>query len=193
MTVFDLLFIAVFVGTMVILVLAGLAAIRGRRARALAWLRRLGVMASVYLGIVILVSLVSPSRVLNLGEEQCSDDWCIAVTKARHQPVADAQLYEVSFRISSRARGRAQRERGVRVYLMDSRGRCYDPVLDQADVPFDRLLQPQEAVDIRRVFNLPVAAHDPVLVVSREGWFPGLFIIGDSGSLFHKRPVVRLE
>jgi hypothetical protein len=193
MTVFDLLFIAVFVGTMVILVLAGLAAIRGRRARALAWLRRLGVMASVYLGIVILVSLVSPRRVLNLGEEQCSDDWCIAVTRARHHPAGDARLYEVTFRISSRARGRAQRERGVRVYLMDSRGRCYDPILDQADAPFDRLLQPQEAVNIGRVFNLPVAAPDPVLVVSREGWFPGLFIIGDSGSLFHKRAVVRLE
>ena len=193
MTVFDLLFIAVFFGTVGMLVLAGLAALRGRRTRAFALLRWLGLLAGVYLGIVILVSLVSPRRVLNLGEELCSDDWCIAVTNVRRQPAEDAQSYAVTFRISSRARRRAQRERGVLVYLMDDRGRSYDAAPDPAAIPFDILLQPQEAVNITREFHLPADAQNPVLVVTREGWFPGLFIIGDSGSLFHKRTVVRLE
>jgi hypothetical protein len=193
MTVFDLLFIAVFVATVALVGLAGLAALRRRRAHAIALLRRLGILAAVYLAVLILVSLVSPRRVLNLGEEQCWDDWCIAVTNTRRERAQDAQSYAVTLRVSSRARRRAQRERGVRVYLMDNRGRCYDAVPDAAEVPFDILLEPQEAVDLRRVFHLAADAEDPVLVVAHEGWFPGLFIIGDSGSLFHKRTAVRLE
>jgi hypothetical protein len=193
MTICDLPFIAVFFAVVIMLVLAGVAALRGRRARAIALLRRLGLVAGVYLGIVILVSLVSPRRVLSIGDDQCSDDWYLAVINVRHQPAEDAQSYEVTLRVSSRARRRAQRERGVQVYLMDNCGRCYDPVSDPAAVPFDILLQPQETVSLTRVFRLPVDAHDSVLVVSHESWFPGLFIIGDSGSLFHKRTVVRLE
>jgi hypothetical protein len=193
MTIFDLLFIAVSFGTVGMLVLAGLAALLGRRARAFALLGRLGLLVGVYLSIVVLVSLVSPRRVLNLGEDLCSDDWCIAVTNVRRQPAEDTQSYAVTLRVSSRARRRAQREQGVQVYLMDDRGRCYDAVPDPAAVPFDILLQPQEAVHITRAFRLPADAQDPVLVVTREGWFPSLFIIGDSGSLFHKRTVVRLE
>jgi hypothetical protein len=193
MTVFDLLFLAVFFGTVGMLVVAGLAALRRRRARALAILRWLGLQVGVYLGILIIVSLVTPRRVLNVGDEQCSDDWCIAVTDVRRQPAEVAQSYAVTLRILSRARRRAQRERGVRVYLMDNRGCCYDPVPDPASIPFDVLLQPQEAVNITRVFHLPADAQEPVLVVAREGWTPGLFVIGDSGSLFHKQTVVRLE
>jgi hypothetical protein len=193
MTIFDLLFITVFFGAVGMLVVAGLAALRGRRTRALAILGRLGLLVGVYLGIVMVVSLVSPRRVLNLGDEQCSDDWCIAVTDVRRRPAEDAQSYAVTLRVWSRARRRAQRERGVQVYLMDNRGRCYDPVPDASATPFDILLQPQEAVNITRVFHLPADAQEPVLVFSRAGWTPGLFVIGDSGSLFHKPTVMRLE
>ena len=76
---------------------------------------------------------------------------------------------------------------------MDDRSRCYDPVPDPTAVPFDVLLQPREAVTVTRVFELPADAHDPVLVMSHGDGFPGCLIIGDSGSLFHKRTVVRLE
>jgi hypothetical protein len=40
---------------------------------------------------------------------------------------------------------------------------------------------------------VPVDARDPVLVATHGGWFPGLFTIGEPGSLFHKPTVVRLE
>src|SRR5579871_6086640 len=62
MTIFDLLFIVVFFAVIVMLVLAGVAALRGRRARAIAISRWLGIVAGLYLGIVILVSLISPRR-----------------------------------------------------------------------------------------------------------------------------------
>jgi hypothetical protein len=34
---------------------------------------------------------------------------------------------------------------------------------------------------------LPVDARDPVLVATDGGWFPGLFIIGEPGSLLPRR------
>jgi hypothetical protein len=192
-TLFDLLFIAVFFATVVSLVFAGVAYLRRRRTRAITILRRLGIFAGVYLGIVMLVSLVSPRRVLHVGDDQCWDDWCLAVTGVRRQPAEDGLSYVATLRVSSRARRRAQRALDAQVYLMDDRGRCYSAVPDSAAVPLDILLEPQEAVNVTRVFHLPMDARDPVLVASHGGWFPGLFIIGDPASLFHKRTVVRLD
>jgi hypothetical protein len=193
MTLFDLLFLAVFFTSVVLLGLAGHATLRRRRARAFARLRQLSLLVVLYLGAVLLVSLVSPRRVLKVGDDQCWDDWCLAVTHVSRRPANDTVAYEVTLRVSSRARRVAQRERGVQVYLMDDHGRCYEPVPDDTATSFDVLLQPQEAVEITRVFHLPADAQDPVLVVSHGGGFPGIFVIGDSESLFHKRTVVRLD
>ena len=86
MTIFDLLFIAVFFGAAISLVVAAYSALRGRRPRAIAILRWLGVYLGAYFGVLILVSLASPRRVVRVGENQCWDDWCIAVTDVRRQP-----------------------------------------------------------------------------------------------------------
>jgi hypothetical protein len=193
MTIFDLLFIVVFFSGVAVLVLVSLSALRGRRRQAVALLRRLGIFAGIYLATVILVSFVSPQRVLRIGDDQCWDDWCLTVTNVQRTPTENAIRYIVTIRISSRARRVAQRGRGTHVYLMDDRGRRYDPVPDPDAVPFDILLQPQEAMITTRVFELPADAHDPVFVGTHGEGFPGWFIIGDSGSLFHKKTVVLLE
>jgi len=193
MTIFDLLFIMVLLAILVMLVMSIVAAMRRRRAAALRILGGLCILAAVYLGVVVLVSVVSPRRVLKVGEDQCFDDWCIAVASVRREPAEAAVSYVVALRVSSRARGRPQRERGLQVYLMDEGGRCYDPIPDPAAGPFDVLLQPQEPVHVSRTFQLPADARDPVLVVSHGGGFPGCCIIGDSDSIFHKRTVVRLD
>lgn len=193
MTLFDLLFLAVFFATLAMLVLAGLTALRRRRSQSVAILRRLGIFAGFYLAIVILVSLVSPRRVLNVGDDRCWDDWCMAVSDVRKTSADTGSRYIVTIRISSRARRAPQRGRGTHVYLMDDQGRRYDPIPDPAAIPFDILLQPREVVTTTRVFELPAEAQDPVLVATHGGGFPGWFIIGDSASLFHKRIVVRLS
>jgi hypothetical protein len=193
MTLFDLFFIAVFFAAVGMLVLAGVAVLRGRRAAAIATLRRLGVFVGVYLGIVILVSLASPGRVLNVGDDQCWDDWCLTVTDVRRTPTENAIKLLVTFRVSSRARRVSQRGRGTQVYVMDGQGRRSDPVPDPDAIPFDVLLQPQEARITTREFDLPADAQDPVLIATHGEGFPGWFIIGDAASLFHKKTVVRLE
>jgi len=193
-TFFDLLFLALVLAGGGALVAAALAVARGRRVTALIILRRLGLAAAAYLGLVVVVSLASPRRVVRIGDDQCSDDWCIAVTDVRRSSGPAGASYEVTFRLAGRARRVAQRERGVRVYLRDGRGRRYDPDPAVADVPFDVRLEPLQQVTTTRVFGMPADAPAVGLVVSWGGGipFPRCCIIGDEGSLLHKRTEVRI-
>src|SRR5678815_3047981 len=91
--------------------------------------------AAVYFAIVILASLLAARRVYEIGDTQCFDDWCIGVTEARRS--APGEPYDVSLRLSSRAKRVPMGEKGTVVYLTDAEGRRYDPLPDSAAVPFD--------------------------------------------------------
>lgn len=191
MTIFDLLFLAVLLGSVVTLVVAASCGVFGRRSLAVRILRSYFVCALVYLGIVVLVSLVMPQRVVKTGEQLCFDDWCIAVDGVDSTVSAAAVSYEVSLILSSRARGISQREKNLAIYVTDARGTRYDPVLRESDVPFDRLLRPGESVRASRIIKVPLDAPEPNLVIAHEGGFPiGWFIIG--GGPFRKAPVLKL-
>ena len=192
MTIFDLLFIATFFAAVIMLVAMAVAGVRGRRPRALRVLRALVVFIAAYLVVVVVVSLASPARVFQLREPQCSDDWCISVDYVQQTVAGAGVSYTTTLRLFSRARRRAQRENGVSVYLLDDRGRRYEPTDDPKAVPLNVLLNPGESVLVTRRFILPADAHNPGLVVS-HGRFPGIVIIGDGESLFHKPSIVRFE
>ena len=195
MTVYDLLFALFLLGGAGSLVVAAIAALGGRRSRARIILERLGIAMGLYVGTLILVSAISPQRRIAIGEDQCSDDWCIAVGRVRKDTARTEIRYDVDFRLSSRARRVAQRERFVGVYLLDRTGNRYGPVTQPAAVPFDTLLSPGGAIVANRRFVVPVSAGPVGLVVAREGagWFPRCCIIGDQGSMFHRPPIVPLE
>jgi len=189
MTVFDLLFVILFLATVVTLLIAAARAATGRAPAAGRILKRLGVSAVAYLAIVYAVALLSPGQRLALGENTCSDDWCIAVTDAR--PVAtDPSTLDVTFRVSSRARRVSQRERFVLVYLRDDHGRRIDGDAGPADVPFDVRLEPSETVMTHRRFVLPAGSLPGAVVLTRGGFpFPGGLIIGEATSLIHPTSV----
>ncbi|MGA2741889.1 MAG: hypothetical protein ABSG65_31175 [Bryobacteraceae bacterium] len=179
MTIFDLLFIALFLATVVTLLNATLLALRGQGARALAILRRLGIYATAYLAIVAIASIFLPRTVLRVGEPHCFDDWCITVENAARQSAGGSVAYNVALRLSSSARRISQRENNVAVYMTDDRARRYDPQPRQPEVPFNIQLGPQESVTATRIFALPADARKTGLVVTHEGGFPiGWFIIG---------------
>jgi hypothetical protein len=190
MTIFDLLFLACAFATVVILVQAAGLAVRGEGRRALAKLRKLGIGAAVYMGVVLAVAAASPREIYRIGDTRCFDDWCIAVTGARR---TGPGAVEVALRLSSRAKRVPQGEKGTVVYLVDSGRRRYDPVQEGGGIPFDTLLQPGESVDTMRRFAVPVEQHGLDLVYTHEGGFPiGFFIIGEN-HWFHGPAVVPLE
>lgn len=191
MTIFDLLFVVVALGSLLTLVLSIFFVLRGRRAQARRLVRGCAIAAACYLGAVLLVSPLVPRQELILGEPLCFDDWCITVDDTQRTAASDL-TYRVQLRLSSRARGRAQRENNLVVYLTDARGRRFDPLPDSTVPPFNTLLQPQESVVTPRSFRVPGDVRMPALVITHEGGFPmGWLILGEGP--FHKAPIVRLD
>jgi len=191
MTIFDVIFIAAFLATVVLLMSTVVAAIGGRRRSVLSRLLGLGVFVTVYLAVIVVASLRSPQRLFALNEPQCFDDWCVSVDDLEQMPAGTEVSYAVTLRLFSRARRRAQRENGVSVYLLDDRGRRYEPQADPHAIPLNARLDPGEALIAIMRFIVPADIHNPDLVIAHRR-FPGMFIIGDDQSLFHKPSVIRL-
>jgi len=194
-TLFDLLFIVLFLAALATLVVAAGMALVGRFAKAGRVAGRLGIAVAVYLVVVAAAGLLTPRRYLAIGDDQCSDDWCIAVDGVSKAETPTAVRYDVTFRVRSRARRAMQREPNVVVYLTDAAGRRLDPEPeDAAQPPFDVELSPGQSVRTARTFLAPAGWRDVGLVVARSGFpFPVCCIVGEDGSLLHKRTVVRLD
>jgi hypothetical protein len=191
MTIFDLILIASFLATVVVLVLVLIAAIRGRWSMLRNLLIGWGVFAAVYFGALVAISLATPQRLMSVGENRCWDDWCIAVTKVQRATITEGALLTVTLRMSSSAKRVTQRENGLSVYLIDDRGRRYEPVPAASAKPFDVPLGPGDSAEAERVFQVPADSHGIGLGFAHAG--PGRFIIGDDGSFLHKPTIVRIE
>lgn len=196
MNIFELLFIALFLSAFASLVAAGGAALRGRRASAMRILRVLGICAALYFGIVWIVSATTPRKALNPGEPQCFDDWCISVEGAQRLNEDSAVSYDVTLRLSSRAKRVSQRENNILVYLTDVHWRRFDSIPQNSDVPINTLLGPGQSVIAHRIFRLPADARGVGAVATHgDGFFaifPGFLIITEN-DWFHKLVVTRLD
>ena len=191
MLFFDLVFLAGAMTALIVLLVALAQLIRGRRAAAISKLRKLAIGIVTYAAIAIVSDLASPHWILEPGEPQCFDDWCITVTGAARG--ADNRV-DVSLRLSSRARRTPQGEKGTVAYLVDSKERRFDPLPDPAAVPFSTLLQPGESVQATRQFRVASDSRDLGFVYTHQGGFPiGLFVIGEGSAYFHGPTMVRLD
>lgn len=192
MIVFEPLFLLLLLIAVIALGTAAAFAVTGRGARARRILRRLGLGVAVYFTIVIAVSAVGPRRIYRVGDVQCFDDWCVTVVGAERRAGAAAAGYDVSLRLSNRAKRVPMGEKGTVVYLTDGEGRRYDPVVQASAVPFDTVLQPGASVMATRHFTVPLDATDLGLIYTHEGGFPIGWLIVSEGGWFAKPPIVRL-
>jgi hypothetical protein len=191
--IFDFAFVAAAFVSLFIVISIVVEAWRGRIQNALRIALVFGACLALYIGTIIGVSLAAPQEVLALREERCFDDWCYSVDNVARAESGGIRLYTVSFRLTSRARRVTQRELGLTVYLIDDQGKRYDPLQDNADVPFDVALAPGETRIAVRTYALQGSSGPVRLIITREGIYrlPGLFIIGDESSFFSK-PVILL-
>jgi hypothetical protein len=193
MTIFDLLFIALFLTGVGTLAVAGVSALRGRRAAAWSILQKLAFLALAYIAIVYAVTAFSTQPVLRIGEPQCSDDWYIAVESAKRTSRNSIAVYDITLRVFSRARRVAQRELAAKdVYLINSQWQRYDPRPTGSEVPLNTLLQPGESITTSRRFELPVDEHSIGLMLDRKGVLPICVIIGECGA-FHRAAIVHID
>jgi hypothetical protein len=191
MTMFDLLFLAAFLASLIVLIAAAYAAVRGRTPRAFLILGVWLACAVVYLGTSVAVSFLAPQRVIAAGDPWCFDDWCLTVESAGRT----GPTYDVNLRLSSEAKRVPQRASGAWIYLRDENDRHYDPSPRPGEVPLDVMLQPGESVAAKRSFHVPQNVRELGLVTGHGGGACGalsLAIIGGGGCLFHKQTMIRL-
>ena len=170
--------------------------LRGEKAKAVrgaAWI--VGVWV-VYLGIVAGVSLIQRQKVVAMGQEQCFDDMCFAVTGAEEVQgllIRDgSRLLRVTVRVRNRGRGRAQSEKLIRAYLVDSQRRKWEESAGVGGVPLTARVAAGDSVVSQPVFRVTKDATGLGLVFT-HGWKqPGVLVIGDSDSFWHRRTVVWL-
>jgi hypothetical protein len=206
MTPFDLLFIVSFLMTVVAVTRAGYFLVRKRAAAARQTATRLALFLAIYAVTLVVVSLVAPQERLRAGEVRCFDEWCIAVASASRQPSignvsANGVFYVVTVRVSSRSRGRRQREVDVYTYLTDRLGRRFDVsstgqnALQRAGlagVPVTSFVDPGGSFESHLAYDVPKDATDIGFVKTSYAWFPARLIIGESSSFLHRPTIVLL-
>ena len=206
--IFELLFIALFLASTIMLIGALIAMFRGKVRAGTRVLFGLAACWAVYLLIVALVSVATPQRSIPMGQERCFDEMCFAVvhsetaTKlglAGQTVQANGRFYVVALRVTSRSRGRAQSEGGLRALLWEA-GKSFEvsPAGQQAwkavngeTASLTTRLEPGESVTSVQVFDLPADTSTPGLVLT-HGFTPGYFVIGES-PIFREPALMRIE
>jgi hypothetical protein len=166
---------------------------RRRVRRGVAWLA--GVW-TIYLGVVVGVSLVQRQRVMAIGEPQCFDEMCFTVTTVEEVPgflIKDARrLVRVSVRVTNRGR-KAQSEGLIWAYLVDAQGRRWEESPGVNGVGLTARVTGGNSVVSEPVFKVAGDATGLRLVFTHGYWQPGVLVIGDSDSLLHRRTAVKLD
>jgi hypothetical protein len=196
MSISDLSFLLAVLASVVTLAVAARFVFRGRLARALQILRVYGFCALFYFAAGVAIAFLKPQRVMGIGDPWCFDDWCLTVENVTRTADPHGIAYRVGVRIFSRAGRVAQRAKGAWIYLIDDRGRRFSPDPDASAVPLDVLLRPHESVSASRLFRVPDDAKGVGLVTGHGGGYCGLMaflIIGESGCLFNKPTMIRIQ
>lgn len=150
----------------------------------------------VYMTILLWTSLRQPQKVVALGQDRCFDEMCFAVTGVQELPgylIQDgSKLIRVSVRISNHDKEKMQSEGLIQAYLIDKQGRRWEESTAISGVPLTTRVAAGDSVMSQPVFKVAGDATGLGLIFTHGQRQPGVLVIGDSDSLFHKRTVVWL-
>jgi hypothetical protein len=191
----------VLLGTVLLVLVTGIRlailAARGRWDGVRRLARGMGVYCACYAGVLVLSALMMPRQTRAPGERECFDDWCAAAISAEPAPAAavpcageSGRVWVATIEVSSDAKRVRQRAPDARAMLEDGGGReyaaCGAPLAAHA---LADELGPGDSFLVTEPFRLPAGAV-PAGVVISHGAFPGVLIIGDDQSLFHRRTLL---
>lgn len=180
MTLFGLLFILVVASAAILVIIGFVSLLSGKFGKALTLLLSAVLGTALYIGGVYLITALSTRQLIPRGTPFCNDDWCLAVDKVKQNSEAINTRYDITLRIFSRARGRAQRENGATdVFLEDSQGRRFDPLSGPPDVLLNVILQPGQSVKAQRHFDVPIEFREMRLGIGRVTILPFCTVVGE--------------
>ncbi len=194
MTIFDLIFLAAVLISVITLFMAAISALGGRGKKSLRMLRIHGMCVVAYFSVALAVDFFRPQRVIAVGEPLCLDDWCLQVENVDRTSNGLKTLYQINVRIYSTARRVSQSAKGAWIYLIDEHGRRYSPDPDPSAIPLEVKLRPQQSVTTRRTFTVPAEVHGLGLITGHGGPYCSMetLIIGEGGCLFNKPTMIRI-
>lgn len=196
MTLYDLLFILLSLGSVIVVIAILILFANGRRSAALKALLGAGAVWCVYFVLLAAFDLTARPLVIAPGQDRCFDEMCFAVVSAQASSSPSAnfagrRLYVVSVRVTSHSLGRTQSEGGIRARLYDH-GKYFE-ISKQAQREYElehgkspmltQRLSPGESINSVVVFDVPRSVAHPGLTLD-HGFTPGYFVIGES-PFFH--------
>jgi hypothetical protein len=150
----------------------------------------------LYMGTLLSVSLMQRQKVVAIGQDQCFDEMCFAVTDVQELPGylinGESRLVRISVRISNQGKEKKQSERLIQAYLIDKQGRRWAESTAVSGVPLTARVAAGDSVLSQPIYKVAKDATGLGLVLTHGRRQPGVLVIGDSDSLLHKRTVVWL-
>jgi hypothetical protein len=205
MSIFDLLLIFLVLASVVGIVGALVELLFRRRALAARSLLAIAVAWAIYLGVGTAIAVMTPQHIVSIGEDRCFDELCFAVMGYKRTPSTNPgkSFYIVDVRISSRSRGRAQREIGRTGVLIDRAGHVYEvsmlgmhnlTLANGTSYPgLDAEVLPGQKLETKLVFELPEDVDYPGFGLGSElAINPARIVIGDEDHFLHWPTVVPL-
>jgi hypothetical protein len=179
----------------VITILVSLALLAsGKLREAVKTLLACAALVAVYTLALIAVSLLTPQKIVNIGDSYCVDIWCIGINGVSPKPLGQEIVYKIDVRIFSDANRVTTSAKNVSLYLLDERGRRFPLINDPSVIPFDVPLNPGQSVSTSLTFTTKADARQLFLTgdTGREPPFWVRLYFGNDDSLLHKRTLLRV-
>ncbi len=185
MTIFDLAFLIAFLAVIAVISTGAAAALLDYKRVARSIFTCLGAGAIAYVGLWIVLTVLSKQAPLKVGDPQCADNWCVAVEDVQSAREGQTITYDVALCLFSRAQ-RTVTSFGAHnapdpsndFQLVDDSGRHYQPLPHDSEVPLGIVLHPGQAVRTRRRFELPADARG-IRVLIAKGPFGACPVLGE--------------
>jgi hypothetical protein len=163
------------------------------------WFITFGIVLGYFI-LLLAFSLTSKTTTLPLNQDKCFDEWCASVIGINKKSFDTTTTYFVTIQISNHGRGRAQKPDSPAVYVVDDQEIKYVES-EKAKSEYEKQHGQQRLITSRidaqsnyqttMVFVLPKGRKGNVVIT--EGGFPTPLIIGDEGSILHKKSVTPLD
>jgi len=153
----------------------------------------------LYVVAVLVFTMLTPQRIINIGDSYCMDIWCIGIERVNTEPRGNEILYKLDVRIFSDANTVKTSAKGAVLYLLDERGRRFELINDPSVISFDVPLEPKQSIhttltfavaaDVQHLF-LPCSYHHIGDETSVPFWVKLYF--GSDANYAHKRTMLRV-
>ena len=165
---------------------------RQKAARNLGWV--VGIW-TLYMAVLVGVSLVQPQRFIAPGTPQCFGKMCYTVAGAEELPgylAQNARLVRVHINIANHGSSTSG-DSLLHAYLLDTAGRRWTEISGLSGVRLTAKIPAGGTVTNEPIFKLPSDVVPQGIVLTHGRLQPGFLVIGDPDSMLHRPTIAKLR